>query len=593
MANGIVWYLGHSLDGAEDNPVVARGYDESSHLLYQIRFGGVEFGDTPRLVVADADGHLYFALESYPYPWSLNKTPDEFTRVYRRDGTRIDFPSLHTNFVRALAIDPADGSIYSGGVQDSADSYISLRKHDASGTLLWSKSSEIFPYYSLRYELTLEAQTHSIAALKIDSSGNLITASLSQEAGEIHKYSSTGTLVWSMILSAPAYDMTIDESDNVYVVTSGGLGYYAAIEDYNPDDVSENRIDFTDPPTARNLIKLDSDGAYVSSASISVGASIPDYYQPIEVVYYNSTLYIKTYYTYTISYNNGYFVLFDTDLAFISKDYSVHRAWGYPTIYVDYNTYDQIDINPNDGTVYQAGAQVYDKTLPQAVFYENDPPLSAIALPIYLGDPSWQGDRYTIPPALALALSLGLPQTIRDYVGPIQLPSVYRLYLTGGTGTIELPLSSFSCRRGSGVMTISAIVPAITDTQMQQVIDRIAGNLIIKRGIRFGDGTEQLDDMLSAPLDTNGYRFDTGSASASATLSARDSAEVENPKTRIMRAISYRNSASGKRRVRCAIDTYLRPGDTADLGGAETMIVADITYSVSTTQAVMEIAESD
>ena len=99
--------------------------------------------------------------------------------------------------------------------------------------------------------------------------------------------------------------------------------------------------------------------------------------------------------------------------------------------------------------------------------------------------------------------------------------------------------------------------------------------------------------MLSAPLDTNGYRFDTGSASASATLSARDSAEVENPKTRIMRAISYRNSASGKRRVRCAIDTYLRPGDTADLGGAETMIVADITYSVSTTQAVMEIAESD
>ncbi|MBK8184830.1 MAG: hypothetical protein IPK63_18885 [Candidatus Competibacteraceae bacterium] len=591
MANGIVWYLGHSLDGATDNPVVAEGYDEASNLLYQIRFGGVEFGDTPRLVVADADGHLYFALESYPYPWDLDKTPGEFTRVYRRDGSRVEFPTLHTQFVRALAIDPADGSIYSGGVQDPDDSYISLRKHDSSGTLLWSKSSEIFPYYSWHYSLTLEAQTHYITALKIDSSGNLITASLSQEAGEIHKYSTSGTLIWSMILSAAAYDMTIDESDNVYIVTRGGFGYYASIGNYNPDDPSENRIDFTDPPSSMNLVKLDSDGAYVSAIAIEDGASIPSYYQPIEVVYYDSTLYIKTYYNYTISLNNGYFVLFDTDLGFISKDYSVHRAWGYPTIYVDYNTYDQIDINPNDGTVYQAGAQVYDKTLPQAVYYENNPPLSALALPVYLGDPSWQGDRYNIAPALALALSLGLPQIIRDYVGPIQLPSVYRLYLTGGTGTVELPLSSFSCRRGAGVMTINAVVPAITAEQIQQVIDRIAGNLIIKRGIRFSDGTEQLDDMLIAPLDTSGYRFDTGSSSASATLSARDSAEVENPKTRTMRSISYRNSASGKRRIRCAIDTYLRPGDTADLGGAETIIVADISYSVSPTQATMEITE--
>jgi len=43
--------------------------------------------------------------------------------------------------------------------------------------------------------------------------------------------------------------------------------------------------------------------------------------------------------------------------------------------------------------------------------------------------------------------------------------------------------------------------------------------------------------------------------------------------------------------VRCAVDTFLRPGDTADLGAGETMTVAELTYSVTPTSASMEIAE--
>jgi len=45
------------------------------------------------------------------------------------------------------------------------------------------------------------------------------------------------------------------------------------------------------------------------------------------------------------------------------------------------------------------------------------------------------------------------------------------------------------------------------------------------------------------------------------------------------------------RRVRCAVDTYLAVGDTADLGGGETLIVTEIVYNISPETALMEIAE--
>ena len=139
---------------------------------------------------------------------------------------------------------------------------------------------------------------------------------------------------------------------------------------------------------------------------------------------------------------------------------------------------------------------------------------------------------------------------------------------------------------------ISAVCPALNNDQVQQVIDRVAGNLIIKRGIRFANGVEQLDEMLIAPLSTNPYRLDTGGRSSSMTLEARSDAEIENPKTRTVVGITYRNTTNGRRRIRCSVDTYLLPGDTANLGGDETMIVGEITYSISTTQASMEIAEA-
>jgi hypothetical protein len=63
---------------------------------------------------------------------------------------------------------------------------------------------------------------------------------------------------------------------------------------------------------------------------------------------------------------------------------------------------------------------------------------------------------------------------------------------------------------------------------------------------------------------------------------------------RKMRGISFRGmNNSGARRFRCALDMYLKPGDTADLGDGETMIVDQVAYTVSARQAVMEISEAE
>lgn len=589
MANGIVWYMGASLDGASENPVVAKGYDEADNLIYQIRWGGVIYGDVPRVMAADASGHLYMAHRQYSYPTSELKTAGEFFRVYRRNGDRIAFPSLHGNYILAIAIDESDGSIYVGGYQNASDSYYSFRKYDSSGSLLWSKSSEIWPYYVGNPPI-LSQGTHTIHAIQIDGSGNVYTASSTVEAGELSKYQSDGTHLWTVVLNAPITGMVLDGAGYIYTLNYGGSGYYA-LNDYDPNDVSANLVYYNTSSDTYDIVKWDTDGNYISGIDALTAAGISrSGNTPLELRYKNSTLFMKSFYYPTVSYFNGHVSLFNTSLAFISKTLSVHRTWNDPYYLAPIT---QMDVNDTDGTVYLAGSQVSSIDSPLSVYYENVQQLPSIPLPLALAIPETIGDRYTSIPALPIYLALAAPKVIREYAGVFPLATVYRLYLTGGSGTVELPMSSFTCRRGYGVLSMTAICPGLSDAQIQQVIDRTDGTLIIKRGIRLRDGTEQLDEILAAPMDeTTPYRWDAGSSRASASLNARDTAEIANPKTRTVRGASYRNLSDGRRRARCAVDTYLQPGDTADLGGEETMIVAEITYSVSPTREVMEIVEA-
>ncbi len=59
---------------------------------------------------------------------------------------------------------------------------------------------------------------------------------------------------------------------------------------------------------------------------------------------------------------------------------------------------------------------------------------------------------------------------------------------------------------------------------------------------------------------------------------------------RQLRGISYRaGEGDGRQRVRCAVDTFLRVGEIADVGGGETLVVRELVYWIDPQQAMMEV----
>jgi hypothetical protein len=86
-------------------------------------------------------------------------------------------------------------------------------------------------------------------------------------------------------------------------------------------------------------------------------------------------------------------------------------------------------------------------------------------------------------------------------------------------------------------------------------------------------------------------RYDYGSRSGSITLSGSSALVSGFTKTRLITGISYRNEINGIRRIRAMVDTYLQPGDTADLGNGETLTVSEITIYIDEGSAVMEFTE--
>ncbi len=264
---------------------------------------------------------------------------------------------------------------------------------------------------------------------------------------------------------------------------------------------------------------------------------------------------------------------------------------GYPDVY--YTTYTQgcsdlYDSLPGgpDFMTYSGRAPFQDFWDCRLVYVVDGVENPALALGLSLGAADYQGDRYIIAPGLALALALSIPETLRDFLGRVPYQTIYRLFLTGSPN-LELPLSSISCRRNSGGMSLSVVCPGVTATQMSGILARSAGTLTVKRGARFINGDEQLEEFLVVPLESIAH--DTGANSASVTLSGSLPWSAETIRTRLIRGISYRAGDGSSNRIRSEIDTFLRVGDIADLGNGEIITVDEMVYWIGPNQATMEI----
>jgi hypothetical protein len=194
-------------------------------------------------------------------------------------------------------------------------------------------------------------------------------------------------------------------------------------------------------------------------------------------------------------------------------------------------------------------------------------------------------------------------RAIRVYVQQSDLPSreiidggerfIYRAYLTAtGEPDLELPISSLQARNRLATGGELTVVVPNPNPYLDAIQERRAGRLVVKTGFALPDGTEVLQEIAGGALDN--FRYDLGSFNGSAALGGSGPFSPFAPITRKVRDISFRGmNNSGARRFRCAPDMYLQPGDTADLGDGESMVVDQVQFTVNANQATMEISEAD
>lgn len=175
---------------------------------------------------------------------------------------------------------------------------------------------------------------------------------------------------------------------------------------------------------------------------------------------------------------------------------------------------------------------------------------------------------------------------------------IYTCTLTGdgespAVSDLTLPMSSFQGRMRDGDPSyISAVIPNCM-VYADDILARQNGDIVIKKGYRFQDGTTQLEEI--ARVDFESVRIDQGSKSASATISGHKTISSSSVKTITVEGVSYYClQADGKRRVRALLDLFLRIGDTCvyGTGTSDYLTVGYITYTVSVNQTIMEVTEA-
>lgn len=157
---------------------------------------------------------------------------------------------------------------------------------------------------------------------------------------------------------------------------------------------------------------------------------------------------------------------------------------------------------------------------------------------------------------------------------------------------LDLPMASFQMRlKADGPNYLSVVIPNAADYEAE-ISARSNGQIVVKMGYRFQDGSESLEELARADFDT--LRVDTGASSSSATLAGYDSAtSYDSPKEWTIGDVSYRClQENGLVRLRAKIDMFLRPGDTV-IYGSDEFIVGEIIYYINPEYGYMEVVEEE
>jgi len=175
---------------------------------------------------------------------------------------------------------------------------------------------------------------------------------------------------------------------------------------------------------------------------------------------------------------------------------------------------------------------------------------------------------------------------------------IYTCTLTGdgespALDDLDLPMSSFQGRMRDGEASyLSCVIPNATDYE-EDITARQNGDIVVKQGYKFSDGTMQLEEIARVDFET--LAIDQGARSASATIVGHRTTTSITVKDITVEGVSYYAlQANTKRRIRAKFDTFLRIGDNCiyGTGDSDYMTVGYISYIVDTTQAIMEVTEA-
>lgn len=214
-------------------------------------------------------------------------------------------------------------------------------------------------------------------------------------------------------------------------------------------------------------------------------------------------------------------------------------------------------------------------------------------LALVVSGSAWQGFSGAGDATLSLSAGGSGYQDWLSQLPPLQLQEVYRLVITGAPdGLNDLHIGGISSwqatsQAGGRSSYVQAVIPA-ADALLPDIQDRENGELVIQKGYKLSTGEIRYEEILRSRFDN--LRPDQGQRALTVTVSGYLPGRSAYSGARVLTGIRTSSTQNGKRRIRCDVDLFLRPGMMVTALG-QTFRADFINYYVSQTDKFCEVGE--
>jgi len=231
-------------------------------------------------------------------------------------------------------------------------------------------------------------------------------------------------------------------------------------------------------------------------------------------------------------------------------------------------------------------------SVPTGAFPDNSGYETRIEVPSPLQAPEVLGAHLFGSSAAPGPLGAGAALAFNDFTGEIEaFDELYSLTITG-TPDIIIPISSWQATiQTDRAIYAQAVIPNV-DEYVDEITARQGVEEIVLCRQTVAKGVLVQSELARAPLELS--TFDRGYVNHTCTISGYGDPYTvpTDPKTRVLteeRSIS--TTIGGSTRIRCAIDWFLRPGDTANYSGGSIVPAYINYYATNSGDSYMDVGD--